>query len=757
MRKVLIVMLSALAALAFVQTAEAVPPPTQIFVGHGDIDCITQSPGPYEGQIWCGTGTSSADHVSASPGVGGVPIDLNVALPTTGSAPYPVVLDLHGYGQQKFDFTDPTMQRWLDKGYAVYTQSDRGFGYSCLSNAGDPGCANGYAHLADFRYEERDVQNLLGILADENIIQPTKIASTGNSYGAGMSMALAALKDRVMDLDGTLHPWTSPDGKPMKIAVSAPLSPWTDLNYALAPNGMDLDYLKDAVNMGPTGVMKESYIQALVQGARNAPIGSDQTADMLGWKAALDAGEPYDNPTFNAMKQEIATYHSSYGLPPVESPAPLYITSGFTDDVFPADEATRFYNRTRSLFPDSPIGLFFGSIGHPRGQVQAAVLGAQADVVNKWVDYYLQGIGSKPATDVTTYTQACPNGTDGAGPITAPDWASIAPGEIRVLGAPDTSTIDPDGGDFATAALFNPLQYVLSPDPAGTACAVASGSKEPGSANYDTAPAPAGGYTVMGATTVVAKVSAQNGLDSQIAARLVDISPDGQSEILVERGLWRPATSGFQVFQLHANGWKVEEGHTLRLELLPRDSGQAEPNGFINNYGRPSNDQQPVTVSDVDMRIPVLESPGALGGLVKAPAPRVLPDHPGVELAKGNEGIGSITMADYEKSLAAPLKAKIGKVKVSGPAKVRKGKKATYKVKITNTGNASATQVRLKVGGRGVSFNSSVGKIAAGKTRTLKVRIKPRKPGKVKLTFKVTSKNAGGKTVKKKVKVQKKH
>ena len=100
-------------------------------------------------------------------------------------------------------------------------------------------------------------------------------------------------------------------------------------------------------------------------------------------------------------------------------------------------------------------------------------------------------------------------------------------------------------------------------------------------------------------------------------------------------------------------------------------------------------------------------------------------------------------------------RAKITKVRVKGPAKVKRGKKATYKVKITNGGNATAKGVRLKVSGRGVSFNTSVGKIAAGKTKTLKLKIKFKKPGKIKSTFKVTSKNAGGKTVKKKITVKK--
>ena len=100
-------------------------------------------------------------------------------------------------------------------------------------------------------------------------------------------------------------------------------------------------------------------------------------------------------------------------------------------------------------------------------------------------------------------------------------------------------------------------------------------------------------------------------------------------------------------------------------------------------------------------------------------------------------------------------KAKIKKVKVKGPAKVKKGKMATYKVKIKNSGNVKATGVRLKVKGRGVKSKKSVAKIGAKKTRTVKIKLKPKKTGKVKLKFKVTSKNAGGKTAKKKIRVKK--
>ncbi|MFN8111779.1 MAG: alpha/beta fold hydrolase [Solirubrobacterales bacterium] len=640
-----------LVALVAAPSAIAAPP-ASIF--GGDIDCAQVTAdgnvAGSTGQTWCGS-IKASDGITSTLGGSGlptqatngdpmvrsttptfddVPLDVNFALPSTGSAPYPVVGIFHGYGGSKFSFK--AMQHWLSQGYAVYTLSQRGFGESCGSTASRAAatddCAKGYVHLMDIRYELRDTQLLLGKLVDEGLVDPNKIAATGGSYGGGMSLELAALKDRVMMTDGSLVPWKSPNGTNMSLAVASPNIPWSELTYALAPNGNNLDYIKDASYFGRAGVMKESYVQGLSIQGYKADAGTDPTADINGWKALLDAGEPYDDkPAVQAMIDEINTYHSAYGVDHSESPAPLLISSGFTDDLFPVNEATRFYNRTRAEFPDSPLALFFGSFGHARGQNKADTVAAFQDLEDDWVAYYLKGAGTKPASNVTTYTQTCPNNAAAGGPYTAPDWASIAPGEIR-LTDDDGQTVDAAGGDTAVGGAFNPLTGGT------TACTTASGAKETGTANYEFPAAPAGGYTVMGATTVIADITLP-GDNSQIAARLVDVSPDGTTKTLIERGLWRPENSGYQVFQLFANGWKVEEGHVLRLELLPRDSGQTTPGGFLNNYGRPSNGQQSATIGEIDVRVPVLESPGALGGLVTAPAPRVLPDRPGVELAPG--------------------------------------------------------------------------------------------------------------------------
>ena len=99
-------------------------------------------------------------------------------------------------------------------------------------------------------------------------------------------------------------------------------------------------------------------------------------------------------------------------------------------------------------------------------------------------------------------------------------------------------------------------------------------------------------------------------------------------------------------------------------------------------------------------------------------------------------------------------KALLSGLQVSGPAKVSKGKKATYKVAITNSGSIDASGVRLKVSGSGLSFSTSVGKIAAGKTATVTVKLKPKIPGKIKATFKVTSSNAGSKSAMKAITVK---
>lgn len=590
----------------------------------GDVSCTNQG----DGVRFCG----SSSPRSTTPTFDEVPIDVNVAFPpapTSGpDGPYPLVMMFHGYGGSKAGLSG--MQHWLDQGYATFSMTERGFGESCgsaASRAADPsGCADGYIRLMDDRYEVRDAQFLSGELADEGLIQPTHIGVSGGSYGGGKSMALAALKDRVMLPDGTLVPWTSPDGTPMSIAASAPVVPWTDLVYSLMPNGGTLDYVADAPYQGRLGVEKQSLISGLylVGCALHfcAPPSADPDADLTSWKARIDAGEPYDgDPTIADAVDELTSHHSSYYIDHSEPPAPLLIANGFTDDLFPADEALRYYNRTETQYPGTPISLVFGDFGHPRAQGKADAQAALSSRIDAWFNYYVKGVGAMPFQGVEALTQTCPVSAASGGPFLASDWASIAPGEVRLHSA-KPQTISASGGDPQIAQVFDPVS-------GQGACAQASGGNEPGTANYRLPPARPGGYTLLGSPTVIAHFKLP-GANSQVAARLLDVAPNGQ-ETLVARGLWRPKVSSHpvrHVFQLHPNGWRFDRGHVAKLELLPSDAP----------YGRASDGQQDVRIHNLQLRLPVREQPGSLGGLVRAPRAKVVPN--GYSLASEFKGFG---------------------------------------------------------------------------------------------------------------------
>jgi hypothetical protein len=132
-------------------------------------------------------------------------------------------------------------------------------------------------------YEVRDVQYLLGLLADEGVIDPQAIAATGQSEGAGMSLRLGALKDRVEPPDHELVLWTARSGTPMSIAAIAPQAGWTDLAQAEWPNRSELDHVSYSPHNGiagenRVGIEKQSYQQGQLELAEAARISATTPA-----------------------------------------------------------------------------------------------------------------------------------------------------------------------------------------------------------------------------------------------------------------------------------------------------------------------------------------------------------------------------------------------------------------------------------------------------------------------------------------------
>src|SRR4051794_23825143 len=213
---------AATAALLAPTAASAVPPSP---FGHA---CS-----PQNGVLFC----PSADLSQRVATWDGVPIDVDVTLPASGDGPFPTIVMVHGLGGSKLDFEAPDVNGadvagqphseryhynnlfYAQRGYAVVTLAQRGYGTSCgkPDSRTSPACDKGWQHLDDQAYEARDIQYLLGLLVDQHLTQANAIGVTGISYGGGMSNILAYLKNRVRTPEGALVKWTSPHGTPLHI------------------------------------------------------------------------------------------------------------------------------------------------------------------------------------------------------------------------------------------------------------------------------------------------------------------------------------------------------------------------------------------------------------------------------------------------------------------------------------------------------------------------------------------------------------
>jgi hypothetical protein len=600
----------------------------------GSVTCTTQGPGASVGQRWCGNTAGT----TVKTWDGETPIDVSVAFPAeTGSDNnWPVIGLYHGWGSTKILPSSATAQRWLNLGYAVFSMTDRGWGSSCGSPSKPanslkaPPCEHGYIHLMSRKYEVRDAQYLLGLLADEGVINPQEIGANGGSYGGGMSLQLGSLKDRVELLNGEYVPWTSPKGTPMKIAATAPEYPWTDLAQSLQPNGSDLDYVAEAPYSGMLGnheygIEKNNWNGSLYLAGQllgyYAPTSlGEPEANLVEWHNFNITGGPYNGKPLAIQQEAVLPTHGAYYTDLSEPPAPSLMENGWNDDLFPADNTTDYYNKVRAKYPAEQMKIFDLDIGHnPRS---ATVLSTSDTAKfqaaqNEWMKFFVKGEGSEPAEargGVTAITSFCPASTSGSGKeIKAANWASLERGEVRLEGSAEQTIQAP--GTAPTQAFTT-----------ATVCTTQAAGNNASAATYKLAPAPAAGFTIAGASTVIGEFStpAENG---QIIARLYDVNEAaGGTQQLIGRAIYRPISPGGgfvkQVFQLHPQAWTVAAGHVIKLELLAQDS----------TYARTSSTPRTIQVKNLELRIPTTEAPGSDEGLVKAPAVQYLP--PGYTFAR---------------------------------------------------------------------------------------------------------------------------
>jgi dienelactone hydrolase len=558
-----------------------------------------------------------------------VPLDTTVVLPAGGvTKPLPLVAEIHGFGNSKYEYLNPdetaytdNAYAWARDGYAVLTFTARGLWGSCGTPdarlANPTACATGYIHLADVRYEVRDIQELIGRLVDGGFADPHSIGVTGDSYGGGQSLMLAALRDRVMLPHGSLIPWRSPAGTPLRIGAAAPVIPWTDLVSAAAPNGRvsSTGITPRSVATVPVGVEKASVVNAIFAAAQFAtgpgqptgepfvpgrpmgflaPTGLDPDADVTAWVSRTSTGEPYDDASATAIVDTLARFHSAYYVDASHRPPPLFLASGLTDDLFPADEVLRFANRTAKRYPSLPTGILLGDFGHQRASNEPAERKLLLRSIHRWFDHFLRDRGHRPRTGVTAFAQTCPRDAPAGHRYRAARFADLARGVVRIRD-PRPQMVSSTGIDAAGGAALDPVTGM------GDGCAVVGPGDPGGVATYSLAVPAKRAVTLIGSPTIRAQlaISGAAPANTEIAARLFDVSPDG-SKRLVARGLYRPAEQGRAAWQLHPAAWRFPPGHSIELQLLGADPP----------YSRPANSAFETTVSGLRLRLPVRQRGG---------------------------------------------------------------------------------------------------------------------------------------------------
>jgi dienelactone hydrolase len=576
----LAVALAALAAsLALAPAAEAAPTP----FGHA---CVPQS-----GVRFCPT-VQLGDRVASWDGT---PLDVDVTLPPAGDGPFPTLVMEHGFPGTKetYQATSPEGDNagtyhdnnvfYAQQGYAVVTLSARGFGRSCgVPESRTSGCERGWTHIADHRFEVRDVQYLLGRLVDQGVARPDALGVTGLSGGGGRTVALAFLRDRIRLPGGELVPWRSPAGTPLRIAAAYGRWVWDDLASALAPNGRLRDD-RTGRSLSPLGVFKRRWIDLLYIGGAGpgfiAPPGADPQADITNWRDATRA-DP-DGSESRGIARLISRFIGGAAGIEGGTPAPIVLANGFTDELFPADEALRVAARARAAGGTARVML--GDFGHGWAGNVAVTQRTFNDAAAGFLRLHLQpGTGGRDVDAATVYVSSCPKGEAGR-LLSAPDGFDELARDRVVLRGRGSERIGSRGGSRTVATALDGAS--------GDWCKGVASRRDRRAATYERR---SRGDTMVGSPAITARVRVR-GDGGQLAARLWDVD-DGRQR-LIARGVYRLEDDqrGRIRFQLHPNAYRFARGNRIRLELLGRD----EP------YAQRSDERFTVTVSRLRLSLPV--------------------------------------------------------------------------------------------------------------------------------------------------------
>src|SRR5918994_1812894 len=442
------------------------------------------------------------------PSFDGTALDVDLTLPEGGEERHPLIVLLHGFGNDKREWESlddrgdgADKLRWNSHwfarhGFYVLTYTARGFrtgepdeGKPPTPSGSSESLPSGTIQIKSREVEIRDTQYLASKAAEAFAdLDRDRVAVSGGSYGGGESWLQAA--------DPVWEEFTSP---PLRLQVAVPKYPWTDLGFALAPNGRG-----SLAGERPIGTAKASYITGLFatgnangtfeQGTRTTPT-SEGPINVPAWNTRIvGAGDPYPSadPVVAQARRGLTEYRSAFYQDWEDVPrTAVFSISGWTDDLFEAIESFRMFERLKAIDPHWPVEVAVADVGHSRAQNRPAQwqrLNAQAW---QFLRSNLSGAHDQQTTVSSQPTLCGTADDDSAQHVTANSPAGLAAGELRVAytrGAALDQTSgadDPDGP--ATDAIAGGL---VAPGRPSDGCTQSARSPEQQTTGYTALSAP---------------------------------------------------------------------------------------------------------------------------------------------------------------------------------------------------------------------------------------------------------------------------
>lgn len=289
----------------------------------------------------------------------GTPIVYNLFLPDPAGtpAPWPVVLNGHGWGGSGSQSAGGFIGTLLSEGYAVLTWDSRGFGQS-----------GGEAYVDDPAREGRDVSALLDMLQARPDIATVAgdplVGMIGGSYAGGIQLATAAFDGRVDAI--------------------VPNVTWNDLRYSLFPNGVvklgfDTGLYATGLATATAGGLNPDATAGVQAGAYSAELNLIEAKGL-----ALGYADPATLSWF--AERSVAGYGNERRVA-----VPTLILQGINDALFNINEAVANYNHVAATGAPVKLMAFCGGHNACPSNYNPGTAGYTSAATLKWLNRYVKG------------------------------------------------------------------------------------------------------------------------------------------------------------------------------------------------------------------------------------------------------------------------------------------------------------------------------------------------------------------------------